>query len=285
MSHSIFEIRNLRCEYVPGVPVLQLRKLDIPAGKLIFIIGKSGIGKSTLIETLGLMNRTIARHPDTSIKFQPANGGEYELKDSWDLPNERLSEFRKNHFSFVFQNTNLMPNFTSGENMAISLLIKGKPFQEAKKEVLSVMDRLSLGRDIFDKKITEISGGQRQRLAFVRAVTADFSVLFGDEPTGNLDKNTAEELMGLLKELIRDKGKTGIVVSHDLNQAEKFADMIVPITVEWNEEGMPAGDIVPENIIHKNGQGWAKPTGEPMKNPIQFLNQFLASVHAEPTAT
>ncbi len=285
MRPPLFKIRNLRCEYIPGKTVLHLRQLDIPSQRLVFIIGKSGVGKSTLIETLGLMNKTIAADEDSSVLFVPGDGKEHELKNSWNLANKELSEFRRKHFSFIFQNTNLMPNFSSGENMVIGLLIEGKSFVEAKKEVLEVMDRLSLSHEVFDKKITEISGGQRQRLAFVRAITSDFTVLFGDEPTGNLDQNTSEELMSVLKDLVRDKGKSAIVVSHDLMLAEKFADMIIPITVEWNEDGMPVGDILPENILRREDGAWVNASNQPMLNPIPFLNEFLSPVQFQPAVS
>lgn len=279
MTNPVFQIRNLECAYLPGQPVLRLKNLDVPSGQLVFIIGKSGVGKSTFIETLGLMNQTISHHETTSVMFNPAGADEgHELRDCWKLKNEQLSALRKKHFSFIFQNTNLMPNFTSGENMVVSLLIKGRPFDEAKREVLEVMDRLSLAREIFDKKTTEISGGQRQRLAFVRAITADFTVLFGDEPTGNLDRNTSEDLMLVLKKLIGEKGKTGIIVSHDLFLAEKFADLIAPITSQWNPENeTSSGDILPENILRRNAAGeWATPDGRPVPNTAQYLNRFLA---------
>ncbi len=273
----VFQLRNLECAYHDGLPVLRLQQFDIPSGKLIFIIGKSGIGKSTFIETLGLMNKTIKPNASTTVHFTPKGSEPIELSACWKLPNEQLSALRREHFSFIFQNTNLMPNFTSGENMVVSLLIKGRPLDEAKREVLDVMERLSLSKDIFDKKTTEISGGQRQRLAFVRAITADFSVLFGDEPTGNLDRNTSEELMSVLKELILSKGKTCIIVSHDLNLAEKFADIIAPITAERRENSETSfGDILPENILSRNAMGqWALPDGKLVSNPSQYLNRFL----------
>jgi ABC-type lipoprotein export system ATPase subunit len=273
---SVFNINNLCCAYSSKLPVLQIDSLQIPSGQLIFVIGKSGIGKSTFIETLGLMNNTIVSEPGTSIVFTPGEKEEFELKDSWSLPNSRLASFRKHHFSFIFQSTNLMPNFTAGENMMVSLLIKGEKEEFAKKEVLRVMDRLSLGKDIFNKKITQISGGQRQRLAFVRAITADFSVLFGDEPTGNLDEHTSEELMGLLKELAIEKGKTGIIVSHDLYLAERFADMIIPITA-ITEENRIVGEILEDNIVIKKKNGiWENKNSE-VEEISSFLNQFLST--------
>ncbi|MEK7254499.1 MAG: ABC transporter ATP-binding protein [Bacteroidota bacterium] len=277
MAQNVFQINNLQCEYKPGKPVLRLHRLDIPAGRLVFLIGRSGIGKSTFIETLGLMNSTIAAHPGTSLLFSPGNGAAaIEMKDSWQLPNARLSDFRKQHFSFIFQNTNLMPNFSSGENMMVSLLIEGSDYAQAKKQVLAMMDRLSLAREIFDKKVTEISGGQRQRLAFVRAVTSDFTVLFGDEPTGNLDRSTSEELMAVLKDLIKDKGKTGIVVSHDLALASQFADLIIPLTVEQNPDGTEMGSVLPENIIHRcENDTWRDARGTLLPDTHSFLNRFL----------
>lgn len=282
MESLIFKIRKLRCEYVLNTPVLHLEELDIPCRQLVFVIGKSGIGKSTLIETLGLMNNTIAISADTSVQFTSMDNTQHELRDSWSLSNQALSDFRRKHFSFIFQNTNLMPNFTCGENMMVSLLIKGKAIAEAKREVLQVMDRLSLSKDVFDKKTTEVSGGQRQRLAFVRAITADFSVLFGDEPTGNLDEHTAEELMSVLKELAIEQGKTGIIVSHDLYLAERFADRIIPITLKKQRANAPCGEVIPTHIIHRTENGWTNTIGEPVFQVTQYLQQFLSPILVEP---
>jgi len=275
----VFKIRNLTCEYVAGTPVLKLKRLDLPKGKLIFVIGKSGIGKSTFIETLGLMNNTIVADQDTVVGFSGEAGQTVELKSSWDWANQKLSDFRRSYFSFIFQNTNLMPNFTSGENMIVSLLIKGKSQAEAKAEVLEVMEKLSLPPSVFDKKITEVSGGQRQRLAFVRAVTADFTVLFGDEPTGNLDEKTAHELMHVLKDLIVNRNKVGLIVSHDLNLAAHFADMIIPITAISKEDGTMMGEVLEENIISKTNGIWRKQGGTEIVETVSYLNQFLSTDH------
>jgi len=276
---AVFKIKNLQCEYLPQTPILALNDMEVPRGKLIFVIGKSGIGKSTLIETLGLMNNTIAAGADTSVRFFPTNGErEIELKNSWQLPNQQLAEFRRNYFSFIFQNTNLMPNFTAGENMMMSLLIKGMETSQARKEVLQVMGRLSLGSEVFDKKITNLSGGQRQRLAFVRAVTTDFTVLFGDEPTGNLDEITANELMAILKKIIIEEEKTGIIVSHDLALARKFADMIVPISMENREGGKSVGQILPDNIIYRNDLIWFDGKDNRILDPNTHLKQFLSAI-------
>lgn len=280
----VFNIKHLHCEYIKDVPVLELNDLTIPRGKLIFVIGKSGIGKSTFIETLGLMNKTIAEREQTSITFYPKNGdAPIELKNSWQQPNASLSNFRKSHFSFIFQNTNLMPNFTAGQNMMMSLLIKGKSVNEAKEEVLRVMKRLSLPEYIFDKKITELSGGQRQRLAFVRAVTADFTVLFGDEPTGNLDEHTANELMSILKQLIQEEQKTGIIVSHDLKLASRFADWVVPITTQADAKGQLKGVVKNENILRHEKETWQMDGRIIKTDPVQFLSKYLETKVLDPS--
>lgn len=278
MLQPVFKIKNLQCAYKTNPPVLRLDALEIPRAKLIFIIGKSGIGKSTFIETLGLMNKTILAEEKTSILFFPkANDESIELKNSWSLLNAERANFRKNHFSFIFQNTNLMPNFSAGENMMISLLVKGVSKAQAAKEVKKVMAKLSLESSVFDKKITELSGGQRQRLAFVRAITRDFTVLYGDEPTGNLDETTANELMQTLKDLIQAQQKTGIIVSHNLPLACKFADLIIPISMQETKNGQMKGSIKSENILHNNSGVLQKSNGEVISKPEVYLNQFLKS--------
>lgn len=272
----VFSIRNLECAYTQEAPVLRLDHLDIPAGKVVFIIGRSGVGKSTFLETLSLMNKTIVHRENTSIMLKTEDEQETELKDCWVWTNERLCLFRRKHFSFIFQQTNLMPNFTAGENMAIRLLFKGHSFAEAKQEVLAVMKRLFLDPGIFDKRVTEISGGQRQRLAFVRAITSEFTVLFGDEPTGNLDEYTAEGLVKVLWELAAEKGKSVILASHNLSMAEKFADMVIPITQTRNELGLSVGYISNRNILRREKSGWSNGMGEPVFSPLAFMNDCIA---------
>ncbi|MEM1124149.1 MAG: hypothetical protein AAGJ18_27175, partial [Bacteroidota bacterium] len=113
-------------------------------------------------------------------------------------------------------------------------------------------------------------------LAFVRAITADFDVLFGDEPTGNLDRNTAEELISVLKSDIKQKARTGIVVSHDLALAEKFADIIIPITPQKRlANEAPLGEIIPANILRKRNGNWTTASGKIPTSTVDYLNQFL----------
>lgn len=271
----VFEITNLTCAYLREKPVLNIKSIEIPRGKLIFVIGESGIGKSTFIETLGFMNKTISHAPELSLKYKSSDESEtIELKNHWQLSNGELSDFRRANFSFIFQNTNLMPNFTAGENMMFSLLLQGKNFIESKEKVLEVMKLLSLDSSVFEKKITELSGGQRQRLAFVRAITSEFNVLFGDEPTGNLDERTAGDLMVILKKILTEENKTGIIVSHDLDLAMEFADVIIPITRKKVSATDALGEIEQKNIIRKfDGQWYIQ--NEICSDPRNYVNAFL----------
>lgn len=271
----VFQISDLTCEYITNKPVLHIKRLAIPRSKLIFVIGVSGIGKSTFIETLGFMNRTIANTPAMSLTYHKAGqSSTQELKNSWSLSDDDLSDFRRQNFSFIFQNTNLMPNFTAGENMMFSLLLQGKSISESKEKVIEVMKLLSLDETIFDKKITELSGGQRQRLAFVRAITSEFNVLFGDEPTGNLDEKTAADLMVVLKKILVTENKTGIIVSHDLDLALKFADEIIPITRKEIGEDSFIGEIDESNIIKRTEDSWIS-DGRVCDDPRKYINGFL----------
>ncbi|MEP7321558.1 MAG: ABC transporter ATP-binding protein [Saprospiraceae bacterium] len=272
---SIYRIRDLQCLYHQNKHVLKIDSLDIPAGKLVFIIGRSGIGKSTLLEILGLMNDPFERNLNALLQFSPETEFSTNLLSLWNTSDLICSEFRKKHYSFMFQQTNLMPNFTCGENMMISLLINGKSAASAKKIVLEVMDRLSLERSLFDKKITEISGGQRQRLSFVRAVTSDFSVLFGDEPTGNLDMISANEIMSILSELVHDQQKSCIIVSHDLQLADAFADVVIPITAEHENEVNMCGRIQSENILYRSNDLWTNSADERLNNDGSSLLDCL----------
>lgn len=269
----IYDISNLECQYIPGTTVLRIPELQIPKGKLVFVLGVSGIGKSTFIETLGLMNRTIHVTPETAIKFN--NGEEMqEIKEIWDTDNTSISKFRNDHFSFIFQNTNLMPNFTAGENMCISMLIEGKAMKEVKEKVLHVMERLDLAPELYYRKIQELSGGQRQRLAFVRAIIAGFNVMFGDEPTGNLDRETGYKLMNILKQNLSEHNRTGIIVSHDIDLALSFADIILLLSKTGEGEEMH-GTFDPKYYLINDNNQWKRKDGEVIEDVQQLVNEIL----------
>lgn len=281
MNPLIFDIENLECAYQSGNPVLAIPRLKVPKGKFVFVIGKSGIGKSTFIETLGLMNDTIDSNSKTKVQFHAGEGVQIDLTRIWDQKDDYISRFRKEHFSFIFQSTNLMPNFSCGENMLFSLLIKGVTYQEAKHQILEMMKRVSLDASIYDKKITQVSGGQRQRLAFLRAITTDYTVLLGDEPTGNLDEGMSLELMDMLSEMVSEQQRTCIIVSHDLKLSIQYADIIIPITERITEKSFTGryGYIDPDSIaVRKNGV-WKTTSQVPLNDMNAYLTNFLAVDH------
>jgi len=273
VAEPVFDITNLECAYSNGKTVLDIPKLEIPSGKLVFVLGVSGIGKSTMIETLGLMNNTIKSPDKCQIVFNN-RGDKEDMSDIWNRENDYISQFRRKHFSFIFQNTNLMPNFTAGENMAVRMLLEGKSLEESKERVLHFMDKLNLEHSLFDRNIYELSGGQRQRLAFVRAIASDFGVLFGDEPTGNLDKDTSHRLMRTLKEILLDLNGSGLIVSHDIPLAMNFADTILLLTRNYTDTDF-VGHIADKHYLIKDENGWRNKLEEKINNPLDFVSETI----------
>ena len=233
----LYEIKNLQCtydrHYIEGKSkiVLRIDHLVIPRGKKIFIVGESGIGKSTILEVLGMMNNTIVPNDSTIFKFYEENNNPSDLLTMWkNNDDDELSDFRKKHFNFIFQSTNLMRNFTAFENISITRMLQGYSQDEAFAKTRKVMADLGLEHIDESRMAQELSGGQQQRLAFARAIIPDFTVLFGDEPTGNLDADNARNAMKLLSDKLNEKqGSSAIIVSHDMRLAIDFADVIIKI--------------------------------------------------------
>lgn len=273
MNPSLLHLHDLRCAYGDGPLVLTVPQLEVAAGELVFVVGVSGGGKSTLLETVGLMNKTLKG--SGKMLFAEQNLEQINISSLWNQ-SEQLDDFRKRHFSFIFQKTNLMPNFSCGENMVLPALFKGLDFKVAKSKVEQYMDQLGLDRSIFNKRIVNVSGGQRQRLAFIRAMAADFSILFGDEPTGNLDANTAREVMTVLSNHLHENGKTGIVVSHDIDLALEFADRIIPITMITGNGDINHGTVDAKNILTKNESGNWSDTQMTHPQPNLHLQKLIA---------
>lgn len=270
MSHVIYELKNVVCSYDGINPVLKIDHLQIMGGQLVVMVGKSGAGKSTILETLGLMNNTIV---EGEITFMPESGKSYKLADLW-TEETLLSDVRNSHMSFIFQNTNLMHNFTAFENACIPQLIQGEKMDQALLKVEKAMEQVGLKEIKRDAHVAELSGGQRQRLAFVRAITPEFSVLFGDEPTGNLDENNSIELMKVIQKALGEKNRTSIIVSHNIDLSIAFADQII-IMVKENVYG----EIREENIFRSVGSNderkWIDNTGRVVLNLKDLLHEKL----------
>jgi ABC-type lipoprotein export system ATPase subunit len=274
MGQPLFDIQNLSCSYsqTERDKVLFIESLQIPKGKIIFLLGASGSGKSTFLETLGLMNRTIAA--GEVMFFAGDDPAPVHFSRLWQKDaQEVIAGIRKRYFSFIFQQTNLMENFTAYENICISRMIQNNiPQQKVMKGAEQLMKNVKLPETEVNIKTlaVNLSGGQKQRLAFVRALLANFTVLFGDEPTGNLDEENARDLIEIIKKQLK-ASQTAIIVSHNIDLALHNADQIIVIT---KEPGERFGRIKREHIFYR--EAWEKYTS-------QQLQEFRAKLSAHYT--
>jgi ABC-type lipoprotein export system ATPase subunit len=274
MKENVFEIRGLECAYQHNnKTVLSIGELDIPKGKVTTILGKSGSGKSTFIETLGMMNNTIKQG---LVRFSALDASETMDQKIWENP-DALSLIRNKHFSFIFQDDYLMPYYTPWENILIGSLIQKASNPDKMKEQLHSSDDLeavclSLGLDInlLKKQMPyEMSGGQKQRLSFIRAITKDYSVIFGDEPTGNLDEDFSEVLMKVLEASVRkNKNRSAILVSHNIPLSIACSDRIIVLSPGQGT----SYQVKPANVFDKKDSGWVNG-----KNII-YSGEELASI-------
>ncbi len=252
MDEYIYEIKNLICSYNNKWDVLKISNLNIPRGKITVLLGISGSGKSTILETLGLMNNTIK---NGSELFFHMNGNSRDFGFIWDqYKDDEIADIRMKHFSFIFQDTNLMPNFDAYENIGITLMLQGF----SKKEAIEKSKILADQMDLFineEKKSFELSGGEKQRSAFIRAIAPKFDVLFGDEPTGNLDDENSQKLMRILKEKINTENRTAIIVSHNIELALEFADQIVVLKKVITNGDQGYGIVPEKNIFNSTNIG------------------------------
>jgi lipoprotein-releasing system ATP-binding protein len=244
---NAFEIRDLKCAYSDGQVVLEVPHLDLGFGNIVVFLGPSGVGKSTLLETLGLMNYTIK---SGTVKFTHSTADYSQLWSN----GQNISDVRNSHMSFIFQENNLLENISALENAMMPLLIQGKSHQEAKKIITTWCEELDLTFIDEKTKVTELSVGQKQRLAFIRAASPDFTVLFGDEPTGNLDEKNGGVLMDALRKKISGDPSQmlSIIVSHDIDLAVTYADQVVILTKNATRKG----EIKSEHIYHRSGNVW-----------------------------
>jgi ABC-type lipoprotein export system ATPase subunit len=287
---SVFEIENLSCAYKGSSNiVLQIDKLLVPEKQIVAILGISGVGKSTLLETLGLMNNTLRVSDNTKFDFYPDNNSKIDLVDIWKKPDKEISYIRNRYFSFIFQDTNLMPNFSIYENICLTLMLQGYSNKQAEELTDQYLKKIGLGEVKKDQKIYELSGGQRQRVAFLRAIAPSFRVIFGDEPTGNLDKITSGILMDLLYQGIKDQESTAVIVSHDVDLSIKYADQIILINKHFNHEGSFASSygVINDELIFQrskeNNSLWISHSGEEIdsSNLNILVREKLASSNKE----
>lgn len=190
--------------------------LEIEKGKIYAILGTSGSGKSTLLNMLAGLEKP------TSGTVQI---GKFRI-DRFD--EAQLAKFRQRYTGFIFQSYNLISTMTALENVALPLMFKGVAKAEREKTALEMLRLVGI-ENRKDHKPSEMSGGQQQRVGIARALAANPSVIFADEPTGNLDSKTTNEVMELISQIVHENNQTLILVTHDANVA-KFADVTVNIS-------------------------------------------------------
>jgi putative ABC transport system ATP-binding protein len=238
MQNAVIHLENIARTYRIGAEVihaLQSVNLDIGRNEYVALMGSSGSGKSTLMNVLGCL--------DT-----PTSGAYYlDGVDVSGLADNELAEIRNKRIGFVFQTFNLLPRNTALDNVALPLIYAGIPKSEREIRAKKVLEEVGLG-DRMMHRPNELSGGQRQRVAIARALVTKPSIILADEPTGNLDSKTSEEIMALFRE-IHNKGNTVILVTHEEDIA-RHALRIVRLRDGTVESDAPNEHPV---IIQQNG--------------------------------
>ena len=197
---NIMELKNVVYAYENKKKVLKGINLSVEEGKMYAILGPSGCGKTTLLSLMGGLD-------------SPTNG--QILYDGQDIEKMGLSAHRKNNIAFIFQSYNLIDYLTPKENVALT----------SKLPPLPILERVGLTDEESKKNVLKLSGGQQQRVAIARALASDAKVILADEPTGNLDEDTAADVTAILKECAHQMNKCVVIVTHS-NELAKQADVI-----------------------------------------------------------
>jgi putative ABC transport system ATP-binding protein len=204
MSNPLIKISQIKRDFALGNEIVYVLKgidLEINKGEYVALMGPSGSGKSTLMNLLGCLDTPTS--------------GTYILngKDVSQMQDDELADIRNKEIGFIFQTFNLLPRTTALDNVALPMIYAGHSKSERNTRATEVLKQVNLA-DRMDHQPNQLSGGQRQRVAIARALVNKPSIILADEPTGNLDSKTSEEIMALLEE-IHQNGNTIIVVTHE----------------------------------------------------------------------
>ncbi len=215
---ALVYLHNVVKRYVRGrqtMEVLHQLDLEVPAGQFLALMGPSGSGKTTLLNLISGLDR-------------PTSGEVTVAGERIDqLSSSRLAKWRARHVGFVFQFYNLMPMLSAERNIELPLLLTSLPGAQRKRNVAAALELVGLATHAKHKP-AELSGGQQQRVAIARALIADPTLLVCDEPTGDLDRASASDILDLLQRLNREQGKTIVMVTHDQKAAD-YASRILHV--------------------------------------------------------
>ncbi|MBQ0786693.1 MAG: ABC transporter ATP-binding protein [Oceanihabitans sp.] len=206
----MIQAKNIH-KYYEDLHVLKGVNLHIKKGEIVSIVGASGAGKTTLLQILGTLDKA-SKKEETTFKIKGT--------DITSLNDKALAKFRNHNIGFIFQFHQLLPEFTALENVCIPAFIKGTKPAEAEKRAKELLDFLGLSHR-YKHKPNELSGGEQQRVAVARALVNNPDLIFADEPSGNLDSASAENLHNLFFKLRDEFGQTFVIVTHN----EELADM------------------------------------------------------------
>jgi putative ABC transport system ATP-binding protein len=215
-GHSLIQVRGINKTYQRGseeIHVLQGLNLDVDAGDFVAFMGPSGSGKTTLLNLLG------------GLDLPTAGSVTVAGDEITHLSARQLTAWRARHVGFVFQLYNLIPVLTAFQNVELPLLLTRLSKKARRRHVEIALEVVGLA-DRLHHYPRQLSGGQEQRVGIARAIVADPTFLLCDEPTGDLDRHSADEILGLLSQLVQDYGKTALMVTHDPRAAER-ADAVV----------------------------------------------------------
>ena len=210
MSKNLIQITKLNKQFKNNnstIKVLKNINLNLESGKLIALTGPSGSGKSTLLHLLALLDK-------------PTKGEIILLgKKTENISEEQKNLMIRNNISIIFQNNNLLSDFTSLENVAIPLIIRGNDYNSSTKKAAKILSSVNLGHR-FNHFPSDLSGGEQQRVAIARSLASDTSIILADEPTGNLDEKTSGEVFSYFLKL-KKKNKTILIATHNRELARK----------------------------------------------------------------
>lgn len=208
---SIMRLENVDFKYEKSkMYVLKDVSYEFEKGNIYAIIGKSGAGKTTLLSLLAGLTK-------------PTSGKIY--LDGEDTKNKDLYSYRSQDVGVIFQSFNLLPKLTAVENVILSMDVSGKKFKNKKKTAMELLAKVGLDEDEANRRVLKLSGGQQQRVAIARALSYDPEVILADEPTGNLDGETQDEIMDIFRKLAKEENKCVIIVTHSPEVTEA-ADIV-----------------------------------------------------------